>query len=288
MPGTPRGSPRTPRTRRGPSPGFLRRPLRVRALPRGSGAADRRPAGVPALPRAATARGLGGRRLGRRGSQDPKAPGVHRVPASPFGRLRPPFGTDRGRQLESATLVGVSDRPPHSPTSPLRGEELVHVLYAELRSLAASFLGRRGHERTMQATALVHEAWLRLSDQHVPFESREHFLALAATVMRRVVVDDARRRGAQRRGGDWNRVTIDTSIGDGRGGAGIDAIALDEALEMLAKVDPRQARIVELRFFAGMTEDEVATVLDISRRTVSREWRMGRAFLAELLEEPQE
>lgn len=140
----------------------------------------------------------------------------------------------------------------------------------------------------MQATALVHEAWLRLSDQHVPFESREHFLALAATVMRRVVVDDARRRGAQRRGGDWNRVTIDTSIGDGRGGAGIDAIALDEALEMLAKVDPRQARIVELRFFAGMTEDEVATVLDISRRTVSREWRMGRAFLAELLEEPQE
>jgi RNA polymerase sigma factor (TIGR02999 family) len=154
-------------------------------------------------------------------------------------------------------------------------DRLVPLVYEELRSLAKRELYREQQGHTLHATALVHEAYLKLAGSRMAASDRAHFLAIAARAMRQVLVDHARRRKAVKRGGDM----VCTTLTDG--GAPVEfqpneLIALDEALE---KLDPRQRQIVEFRFFAGMEEKEVADVLGVSDRTVRREWVKARAWL---------
>jgi len=160
-------------------------------------------------------------------------------------------------------------------------KRLLEVLYGELRSLAGSFFRGQSASHTLQPTALVHEVWMRLVDSSmVEVVDRAHFLALAATAMRHILVDHARARSATKRGGDRERVTIDSWLEPAGGEDPADVVALDEALSRLAARDARQANIVEMRVFAGMTVDETAEALGISPRTVDLDWRMARAWLA--------
>ncbi len=158
-------------------------------------------------------------------------------------------------------------------------EELVAALYDELRSVARRDLAgeRAGH--TLQPTALVNEAWLRLfSGNDNAFESRAHFFSAASTAIRRVLADHARRRHAEKRGGGRGRVPLE-DVDIGSAVASEDILALDEALERLAAFAPLQARIVEMRFFGGMTTQELARALEMSDSTVERHWRLARAWL---------
>ena len=164
---------------------------------------------------------------------------------------------------------------------------LAGAVYDELRRLAASRLRQERHGHTLQPTALVHEAWLRLVDQRVDWQNRSHFFALAAQAMRRILVDHARRRHAAKRGSDPPAVDVDDLLDrlpapmpDER------LIAMDEALTRLTALDPRQARVVELRFFTGLSVAETAEVLDISPATVKREWASARAWLFDAIEAP--
>jgi RNA polymerase sigma-70 factor (ECF subfamily) len=157
-------------------------------------------------------------------------------------------------------------------------DRLLPLVYDELRRLAGAYFRRERGEHTLQATALVHEAYLRLVDQREPIESRGHFMALAATQMRRVLLDYARRHDAGRRGGGARRVELQDTIALG-GPATVDIIALDDALEKLAALDAAQARLVELRFFGGLSVDETAGLLGVSTATVKRSWSSARAFL---------
>jgi RNA polymerase sigma factor (TIGR02999 family) len=158
---------------------------------------------------------------------------------------------------------------------------LFALVYDELRRLAASALRRERPDHTLQATALVHEAYLRLADEpDARWENRAHFLAVAAQAMRRILVDHARGRNAQKRGGGDVRRSLDGLEGIvAAEGPEVDLLALDEALGRLAVFDPRQARVVELRFFGGLTVEETAAVTGLSDRTVKREWQMARAWL---------
>jgi RNA polymerase sigma factor (TIGR02999 family) len=157
-------------------------------------------------------------------------------------------------------------------------EELLPLVYEELRHMAARLIAAEQRDHTLQPTALVHEAYLRLVDQRsARYESRIHFYAVTATLMRRVLVDYARRRMAEKRGGG-QLVALDSGI-DTPVEPAHDIIHVDHALEKLAQVDARQARVVELRYFAGLSTVETAEVLGISERTVKREWAMARAWL---------
>ena len=156
--------------------------------------------------------------------------------------------------------------------------QLIPVLEGELRRLARRYMAgeRAGH--TLQTTALVNEAYLRLIDvRRVNWRNRAHFLAMAARVMRRVLVDAARAKGYQKRGGSAVRVTFDESLPVAA--AGHDLVALDDALDALARVDERKSHVVELRFFGGLSIEETAAVLDVSPDTVKRDWRLARAWL---------
>lgn len=158
-------------------------------------------------------------------------------------------------------------------------DELVPLLYDELHRLAAGYVGRERASHTLQATAVVHEAYLRLVGQRkVRFCDRAHFIGVAAHVMRRVLVDYSRDRGRVKRGGRLRRLTL-VEAADLCESRHPDLVELDDALAGLAKVDPRKASIVELRYFGGLTIDEIAEVLDLAPRTVSREWRRARAWL---------
>ena len=157
-------------------------------------------------------------------------------------------------------------------------DRLFPLVYEELRALARRRAGR-GRGETLRTTALVHEAYLRLVDQnHATFENRRHFFAVAGKVMRRLVVDHARDRSAQKRGGGAARVTLDDE-GLASPGAPVDLVALDEALGRLEGVDARLGRLVELRYFAGLTLEETAEALELSPATVKRDWFKARAFL---------
>lgn len=156
------------------------------------------------------------------------------------------------------------------------------MVYDNLRRLAADRLG--GSDWTCQPTAIVHEAYLRLVDQtRVDWQGRTHFLAVGAEMVRRVIADEARRRGRQKRGGGWGRVTLDGTALEGAGmkevAAPIDSLDLEEALCRFGEVDPRACRVVELRFFGGLTEGEAASVLGVSERTARNDWRAARAWL---------
>jgi RNA polymerase sigma factor (TIGR02999 family) len=162
-------------------------------------------------------------------------------------------------------------------------------VYDELRRLAAGYLRRERPGQTLQATALVHEAFLRLSKEKAqPWKNRTHFLAIAALSMRQILVQRARARHADKRGGGAERITLDEShlAGAATGAPGIDVLVLDAALERLAQLDPQQARIVELRYFGGLTVEEAAEALDISPATVKRHWTLARAWLRRELGEP--
>ncbi len=159
-------------------------------------------------------------------------------------------------------------------------DQLVPLIYAELRRIAGAQMGRERPGHTLQATAVVHEAYMRLAgEQEIPWQNRAHFFAIAAKTMRRVLLDYARQRHAGKRGGEGARkVDIDAEllIADDRLD---DVVVLDEVLGRLSEMDPQQERIVELRFFAGLNVEETAEVMGISPSTVKREWRLAKAWL---------
>ncbi|MBI3400300.1 MAG: sigma-70 family RNA polymerase sigma factor [Acidobacteria bacterium] len=159
--------------------------------------------------------------------------------------------------------------------------KLLPHIYDELRRLAGSQLRREGSPHTLQPTALVHEAYLRLAGQdRTRWQNRAHFLGVAAQAMRRILIDHARAGHAAKRGGDVVKVALDdVEAGQSSGETDLDLVALDAALTRLAAIDPQKSRIVELRFFGGLSVDEVAEVLNLSPRTVARQWQMARAWL---------
>ena len=158
-------------------------------------------------------------------------------------------------------------------------DELVPLLYGELRRLAAAHMRREPAGHSLQATALVHETYVRLVDQRqVRWQSRAHFFGAAAGVMRRILVDLARTRRAEKRGGGLARVTLAEDVA-ADGPREIDVLALHESLERMAAFSPRQERIVELRYFGGLTIEETAAILGVSDATVVREWTIAKAWL---------
>jgi RNA polymerase sigma factor (TIGR02999 family) len=163
---------------------------------------------------------------------------------------------------------------------PDRADQLLPLVYGELRRLAARSLADEAHGRTLQATSLVHEAYLRLVDvdraQH--WNSRGHFFAAAAEAMRRILIEEARRRRSLKRGGDRARVDID-SIEVASPETPVDVLAIDEALDQLTRVDPKAAEVVRLRYFAGLTIKQVAEILGVSPRTADSLWAFARAWL---------
>ena len=161
--------------------------------------------------------------------------------------------------------------------------QLLPLVYDELRRLARSYLRRERSQHTLQSTALVHEAYLRLVDQNVDWQSRAHFFGIAAQMMRRILVDHARARHAAKRG-DGLKVTLDEGMALAEAQS-LDVLALDRALNELAKVDEQQGKVVELRYFAGLSELEIAALLQRSERSVRRDWQKARMFLLASLQE---
>jgi RNA polymerase sigma factor (TIGR02999 family) len=161
---------------------------------------------------------------------------------------------------------------------------IVAEVYDQLRALAQDWMKRERAGHTLDATALVHEAYLRLADQtRAAWERPEHFFALAATMIRRVLVDHARARLSRKRGGDRGRLTLSGVGEETDAGTGPDLVELDGALDALAGADPRAARVVELRYFAGLGVEDTAAVLGVSARTVKNDWAFARAWLRERL-----
>ena len=157
--------------------------------------------------------------------------------------------------------------------------KLIPLVYDELHKLASRYLRRERPDHTLQTTAVVHEAYLKLVNQRdANFENRLHFFAVAAQIMRRILVDYARRHHASKRGGDLYKLSLDEALVTSEE-KGADLLALDEALERLAAIDERQSRVVELRVFAGLTLEEAAQALNLSPSTVRREWSMAKAWL---------
>jgi RNA polymerase sigma factor (TIGR02999 family) len=180
------------------------------------------------------------------------------------------------REVPSEDITGILSA--WGQGDPGAVDRLFPLVYQELRALARR-RGGRGRGETMRTTALVHEAYLRLVDQtRASYENRGHFFAVAAKVMRRLVVDHARERAARKRGGDAERITFDDSV-LADPAQRVDHLALDRALVRLEGLDPRLVRLVELRYFAGLTLEETAGALSISLATVKRDWFKARAFL---------
>ena len=158
-------------------------------------------------------------------------------------------------------------------------DRLVPLVYDELRRLAKNYMRKERAGQTLQTTALIHEAYLRLIDaDQVQWRNRAHFFGIAARLMRQILVARARERGCQKRGGGAERVSLDEAmVIDER--LDEDLVALDEALGELSQFDARMARVVEMRFFGGLTEEEIAAALDVSTKTVRRDWRLARSWL---------
>ena len=158
-------------------------------------------------------------------------------------------------------------------------EELLPLVYQELKRMAKSYMSSQPSGHTLQTTALIHEAYLKLANQKAKnWENRTHFFAVAAKAMRQILVDHARTRQREKRGGKTQIISLDhvAEISDQRSA---EIIALDEALQELEKLDERKSRVVELRYFAGLNEDETATVLKVSRQTVQRDWGFAKSWL---------
>src|SRR5262245_53828205 len=179
-----------------------------------------------------------------------------------------------GRMSEVTRILDqIQQGDPHA------AQQLMPLVYEELRQLAALKLAEEKPGQTLQATALVHEVYLRLigSDSNKPWDGRGHFFAAAAEAMRRILIEQARRKKADKRGGQWTRVPLDQ--GDALSAPPDELLALDEALEMLAKQDPLAGNLVKLRYFAGMSMEQAAEALGISPATAYRHWTFARAWL---------
>jgi RNA polymerase sigma factor (TIGR02999 family) len=197
--------------------------------------------------------------------------------------LRPPNSI-----LTPESGIAVGDPLSHNITHLLKQwsggdqralETLTPLVYEELRKQATCYLRRERRGHTLQTTALINEAYLRLIDvKDVQWQSRAHFFAIAANLMRRILVDHARQRNAGKRGGSHIRIPLDEAMGVTKE-TDVELLAIDEALDRLAAVDPQQARVVELRFFSGLTIEETAAALNISTKTVTRDWSVARAWL---------
>jgi RNA polymerase sigma factor (TIGR02999 family) len=162
-------------------------------------------------------------------------------------------------------------------------DQLVPLVYLELRDLAVHYMRAERADHTLQPTALVHEAYMRLVDQrNASWQNRSHFFGIAAQAMRRILVDHARRKRASKREGG-ERVTLDESVAEAQERS-VDVLALDDALTKLAALDPRQAKVVELRFFGGLDIEQTAESLGVSPATVKRDWTFARAFLQREME----
>jgi len=202
-------------------------------------------------------------------AQDPTDP----IPAPPASGAE--FGT-AGPGVPSADVdallaqAAMGDR--------IATDAMLEVVYADLRALAASQLARERLDHTLQPTALAHEAYLRLVDQtRVRWESKGHFMAIAATAMRRIVLNHARDRGRDKRGGQWRRTTLDAGIAAFE--QHLDLESLEFALKELETVDARKVRIVEMRFFLGLSVEQSAELLGLSPATVKRDWEYARVWL---------
>jgi RNA polymerase sigma factor (TIGR02999 family) len=158
-------------------------------------------------------------------------------------------------------------------------DKLMPLVYAELHRLAKAYMSRERSDHTLQTTALVHEAYLRLVDaSQVEWQDRAHFFAMGAQVMRRILVDWARSRRSLKRGGDWRMVQLDEAL-VASPESDIDLVALDDALQKLNDMDPRKGKMVELRFFGGLSVEETASVLKVSVDTVMRDWKLAKGWL---------
>lgn len=159
-------------------------------------------------------------------------------------------------------------------------DEILPLLYSELRKLAGSYMRRERENHTLQPTALVHEAYMKLIDQkRVKWQNRSHFFGVAAQVMRRILTDHARKHKAEKRGGEAENASLEEDFTIVEGDVTAEVLALDEALNRLAEIDSMKAKIVELRYFGGLSVEETAAVLDVSEITVKRHWRMAKAWL---------
>jgi RNA polymerase sigma-70 factor (ECF subfamily) len=157
--------------------------------------------------------------------------------------------------------------------------DLIPLIYRELHRMASAQLRRERPGHTLQPTALVHEAYLKLVRQNnADWKDRAHFLGVACQIMRRILVDHARRRGADKRGGQNGRIQLDEAIA-GAEQTSLIVTQVDEALDRLEEINPRQAKVVEMRFFGGLSEEEIGEILHVSSRTVKRDWTMARAWL---------
>jgi RNA polymerase sigma factor (TIGR02999 family) len=164
-------------------------------------------------------------------------------------------------------------------------DRLLPLVYRELRRRAAAYLRRERANHTLQPTALVHEAYLRLVGQRAPWQNRAHFFAAASQMMRRVLVDRARGRRVAKRSGRWARVSLDEGAMAARP-VDVDVLDLDDALKQLAAFDARKSQIAEMRFFGGLSVEETAEALGVSRATVERDWKAARAWLFKTLSTP--
>ncbi len=188
---------------------------------------------------------------------------------------RPPSDHDLTQQLRALNSLQGNPGADHP---------LVNVMYDELAKIAAGYMHRERDGHTLQPTALVHEAYLRLIDQdQCDWRDRRHFYGIAARIMRQVLVDHARNKGAAKRGGAWRRVTFDEAL-DTPEQTEQDILELDGALKKLADLDGRMAQVVELRVFGGLTMEDVAATLDVSLRTAHNDWRVAKMWLASALE----
>lgn len=159
-------------------------------------------------------------------------------------------------------------------------DKLMPLVYDELRRQASRYLRKERQGHTLQTTALIHEAYLKLAGQNeIEWQNRNHFFAIASTAMRRILVDHARTRHREKRGGNAEDILLDDALMIGSPQKNVDLIALDEALVRLERLDPRQAKVVELRFFSGLTNEETADVLGVSNATVRNDWTMAKAWL---------
>jgi RNA polymerase sigma-70 factor (ECF subfamily) len=211
-------------------------------------------------------------------------------------------GSEVNESKSATDPARVSQLVEHASKGTNKGKEeamaeLLPVVYGELRRVAAGYLRREKPGQTLQATALVHEAYLRLlREQHVSWQNRAHFCAIAANSMRQILVERARARNAAKRGGGFHRITLDDALSPANlhaqapgqspaaGAQGIDIEALDDALARLAGMDANQARLVELRYFGGLTIEETAEVLGVSPATVKRSWTVAKAWLKKELD----
>lgn len=195
------------------------------------------------------------------------------------------MASDRSDEVAETTDILLALSGP----SPDAAERLMPRVYEELKRIAEGAMRRERKDHTLQPTALVNEAFLRLIDgTRVQWQSRAHFFAVAATVMRRILVSHARSRGAQKRGGDGNRIPLHDEMAAVRGQADVDVLELDTLLDALAELNERHAKVVELRFFADLTIEEVAESLGVSDWTVKNDWRVARAWMLKQLDTSHE